>query len=212
MLDDLRHDLLTRGCQVVLVDPDGLLGGPEVGTDAAKGQVFADLETATEWVEEILLDRHCGSDRQPQEVAIEDHPLLARLSPSQLSALRPELTSKSFARNDILVRNGTVPDGLFLITRGRVSTTVSGADDVVHRITTLSAGMSFGEMPLLLGTESLVDVRADSRVDVVVLPAAAFADLTDAYPDVKLALLEQLAAGAYQQMSAAIQTLGQRSS
>ncbi|KAA0023415.1 glutaminase A [Antrihabitans cavernicola] len=210
MLDDLRHDLLTRGCQVVLVDPEGLLGGAGVGSDAAKGRTFADLESATEWVEEILLDRHCGGRRQPTSVPIGDHPMLARLTPKQLSNFLPELAERTYVRDEVLMRHGDTPDGLFLITSGRVSTTVTAPDEVTHRITTLAAGMSFGEMPMLLGTDSLVDVRADSRVTVYVLPAAAFAALTTAYPDVKLALLEQLAAGAYQQMSAAIQTLSQR--
>ena len=204
MLADLRHDLSTRGCESVVVDPDGQMRLPGDG----KGVVFADVESATEWVEEIILARHCGGDRQPPSVTLADHPLLAPLTSNQLERLQSELKDLEFLRGDVIVRRGDPPAGLFLVLSGEVSTTLTDKDGTTHRITTLSAGMSFGEIPMLTDTDFLVDVRADSRVTVTVLSADGFRKLAAEYPDVKLALLEGMAIGAYAQMEIAIRTLG----
>lgn len=210
MLQDLRHDLLARGCQAVLVDPEGLLGGTSsaLSLDDTKGRVFADLESATQWIEEIVLDRHCGGDRQPPTITVEHHPLLMQLSPDQIDRLRPDLDERTYDRGTVIVHRGDPPSGLFLLLRGEVSATLSSNDGVPHRITTLSAGMSFGEIPMLTGSEFLVDVRADTRVTVAVLSNVGFDGLTAQYPDVKLALLEGLAAGAYAQLESVIRALG----
>lgn len=68
--------------------------------------------------------------------------------------------------------------------------------------------MSFGEMPLLMSVPFLLDMVADTPVDLVVVSAAHFRALTRDAPEVKLALLENLATGAYGQMAAVIRTLG----
>ena len=83
---------------------------------------------------------------------------------------------------------------------------LTGPDGVAHRITTLGPGTTFGEMPVLTGARFLIDVRADTRVQVAVLSAEHFQRLTEQYPLVKLTLLERLATGAYAQMEAAIRT------
>ena len=204
MLAGLRHDLLTRGCDSVVVDPDGHMRLPDDGN----GLVFDDVESAAEWVEDIILARHCGGDRQPPSVALADHPLLAPLTTDQFERLKGEFEELQFLRGDVIVRRGDPPAGLFLVLRGEVSTTLTDKDGTTHRITTLSAGMSFGEIPMLTDTDFLVDVRADSRVTVTVLPADRFRKLAAEYPDVKLALLEGMAVGAYTQMEIAIRTLG----
>jgi glutaminase len=49
---------------------------------------------------------------------------------------------------------------------------------------------------------------ADTPVDLVVVSVAHFEALTRDAPEVKLALLENLASGAYGQMAAVVKTLG----
>jgi glutaminase len=77
---------------------------------------------------------------------------------------------------------------------------------VIHPITTLSAGMSFGEMPTLLGSTYLNDVRADTPLTLAVLPPDGFARLTGSAPEIKAALLERLAAMAYGQLEVLLRT------
>ena len=62
-------------------------------------------------------------------------------------------------------------------------------------------------MTMLLDLHFLNDVCADSEVTVAVLPAERYADMAAHEPDLKLALLERLAAGAYEQLDVMLRSL-----
>lgn len=202
MITALRTDLSERGCAVALVDPNGLLLQNTSSIDPGKrsGRVFVDVDSATQWGEDILLAAHCPADRQPSTMLVEDHPILDALSPEQLSAFVSQLENRTYGRGEMIVRRGDPASGFYLILQGRVSTMFTDAAGIEHRITTLSAGMTFGEITMFLDTRFLNDVRADSAVVVAVLTAQRYSELTAAAPELKLALLESLATGAYEQL------------
>ncbi|MFE3291225.1 glutaminase A [Rhodococcus sp. NPDC059234] len=209
MLADLHDALDAQGCRAAFVDPEGLLGytSSTIAPTGAGGRVFVDLDSALEWCEEVILDRHCGADRTPAEIPLAEHPLLAELTGPQRERFAKDLEIREIAGGRTVVRRGDDAAGIFLILSGRVSTVVTGADGTPHRITTLGAGMSFGEMPTLIGGTFLNDVHTDSPVRLAVLPPERFAALTAEAPELKLALLDRLAKGAYAQLDTAIRTM-----
>ncbi|MBJ8345086.1 glutaminase A [Antrihabitans sp. YC2-6] len=209
MLEDMRSALATRGCEAALVDPEGLFGHTtsSLVPGNSAGRVFVDLDAAEQWCEEVLLDRYCSVDRQPQRVDLAAHPMLAGLTPEQVESLTDEIEQRTFARGEFVVRRDSSSPGLFLILQGQVSTLAADGGGMSHRITTLSAGMSFGEMQLLGGMPFGYDIRADTPVRLALVPRSRFTALTTAAPAVKLRLLENLAAGAYAQMGAVIEAL-----
>jgi CRP-like cAMP-binding protein len=81
---------------------------------------------------------------------------------------------------------------------GEVTVTVDDADGGVHRLTTLSAGMVFGELAAVGQFTRSADVRANGPVEVRVLSAKAFADLGRTRPELQAALLQNLLRGAYE--------------
>lgn len=210
MFDDLRADLADHGCVASLVDPRGVLGRAtsSIAADDPSGRVYSTLGSAVQWAEELVLDRHCSGARQPSEITLADHPLLAGLDSAQFERAARLLISRHHLRGETIIEQGDPPAGLFLILGGEVSTTTTTADGRRHRITTLAPGMSFGEMPMLTASPFLLDIVADSPVHLAVLSRAEFESLTEDDPAIKLALLERLAVGAYTQMSTAIKTLG----
>ncbi|MFD4183133.1 glutaminase A [Rhodococcus sp. NPDC058514] len=211
MLADLHDDLDRQGCQLALVDPEGLLGHTTSElVPAAGGRVFVDLDAAIEWCEDTLLERHCAGDRLPESITLAEHPLLSALTAEQFDGFAHGLEIRTVNRGETIVRRGDRAAGIFLILAGRVSSTLQGSDGAVHRITTLAPGMTFGEMPMLVDDRFLNDVHADSDVRLAVLPPDRFARLTAEAPGLKVALLEGLAAGAYAQMEAAIRSLAPR--
>ncbi len=78
------------------------------------------------------------------------------------------------------------------------------ADGRNHRLVTLSAGMSFGEIQMLVGKPFANEVRAETGVRIAVLSPARFDRLTEQAPYLKLGLLQRLAADAYTQIDAAV--------
>ncbi|GAB2650079.1 glutaminase A [Prescottella soli] len=211
MIEALWADLARHGCRTALVDPNGLFGHTtsSLTPDDPHGRVFADLDAATQWCEEVLLALHCAIGRQPESVELEQHPLLADLTPEQFERFTDELEKRTVARGETIARRGATAAGIFLILSGRASTTVTSADGTIHRITTLSAGMTFGEMPTLLDSTILNDVRADTTVTLALLPPDGFARLTSAAPEIKSALLERLATAAYGQLEMLLRTFEQ---
>ncbi|ANS27765.1 glutaminase [Rhodococcus opacus] len=207
MLDSLRDELTRRGCAVALVDPAGLLGYTRSDLTGTSGRVFADLDAALQWSEDTLLDLHCAALRQPASIDVTQHPVLAGLPPEQLRRLARDLDIRTFTRDEQIIHRGDRACGLFLILSGRVSMRVTDSGGVVYRIMTLSTGMTFGEMTMLLDLHFLNDVCADSDVTVAVLPAERYADMAAHEPGLKLALLERLAAGAYEQLDVVLRSL-----
>ncbi|NHU46109.1 MULTISPECIES: glutaminase A [Rhodococcus] len=207
MLDSLRDELTRRGCAVALVDPAGLLGYTRSDLTGTSGRVFADLDAALQWSEDTLLDLHCAALRQPASIDVTQHPVLAGLPPEQLRRLARDLDIRTFTRDEQIIHRGDRACGLFLILSGRVSMRVTDSGGAVYRIMTLSTGMTFGEMTMLLDLHFLNDVCADSDVTVAVLPAERYADMAAHEPGLKLALLERLAAGAYEQLDVVLRSL-----
>ncbi|MFC0447118.1 glutaminase A [Rhodococcus jostii] len=207
MIETLRADLADRRCAIAFVDPAGLLGNTHSDLSGNTGRVFADLDAAVQWCEDILLERHCSTARQPSSVTIAEHPMLSTLSPQQLQRFTRDLVTRSYARGELLVHRGDRACGLFLILSGRLSSTVSDQSGAVHRVMTLSAGMSFGEMTMMLDSRFLNDVRADTPVTVAVLTSERYAEMASEEPKLKLALLERLASGAYEQLDVMLRSL-----
>lgn len=209
MIEYLRADLAAEGCRTALVDPQGLFGHAtsSLSPDDPHGRVFADLDSAARWCEDVLLARHCEAGRQPASIELEQHPLLADFTASQFSRITDDLERRTYARGETIVRRGGSEPGIALILGGRVSTTVTTRTGVAQRINTLSAGMSFGEMATLLGSTSLNDVRADTDVTLAVLPPERFARLTTDAPEIRWVLIERLAAVAYGQVEMLLRTI-----
>ncbi|MFE4502024.1 glutaminase A [Rhodococcus sp. NPDC056743] len=209
MITALRTQLAERGCAVALVDPAGLLGQASSSIDPRQrgGRVFADLDSAMAWCEDALLTIHCSQQRQPTSLSIENHPVLDALSPQQVSAFVSQLENRTYARGETIARRGDPASGFYLILQGQVTTTFTDVQGARHRIATLSAGMTFGEMTMFLDTRFLNDVRADTTVVVAVLTTARYSELTSAAPELKLALLENLASGAYEQLDMTLRSV-----
>ncbi|WP_437126479.1 glutaminase A [Nocardia mangyaensis] len=210
MLEGLQAELVREGTRVALVDPDARLGHEvsSLDPDDPRGRVFIDRDTATEWCEDIVLDRHRPTDTSARtSITLDEHPLLASLGTEERDLLCADFQQRTLARGEVIADRGDPRSGLYLILDGRVRMTFPGTDGRVHRLVTLSAGMSFGEIPMLIGKPFMNAIIADTRVRVAVMSPERFDSLAEGHPRLKLALLERLAAAAYAQMDATVRTI-----
>jgi glutaminase len=98
---------------------------------------------------------------------------------------------RSFEPGTMLLRGDQV-DPLYVLLWGDVSVAVDLATGGQRRLSSLSAGMSFGEQALLAGGICAAHVLADPPVICCTLTAGAFADLERECPAVALRLLRNL--------------------
>jgi glutaminase len=152
---------------------------------------FAELDAAIEWAEDMAL-RRADVATAPESVALADHELLQGMSHAELDALVPVLEPRHWMAGARVVRRGDPARELFLVTRGTLSVSVDAEDGRPRRLSTLSAGMTFGEVAFLGSETRTADVVADSDVDAWVLTVDRFRDLTAREPALGVAVLERL--------------------
>ncbi len=89
---------------------------------------------------------------------------------------------KTFAKGDVICREGEQGGEFFVLTKGKVS--VSG-DDLLGRkfeLATLAPGEFFGEMAALSGQRRQATVTATEDVEVICFPPVAVGDVVKGSP------------------------------
>jgi glutaminase len=108
------------------------------------------------------------------------------------------LEPRRFAPGETIVRQGDRSEEVFLLMSGNVSVTVELPPGELRRLSTVSAGMTFGELTVVDRSPRTADVRADTPVECYVLPAAAFDRLGTTHPALKMTILENLLRNVHQ--------------
>ena len=153
---------------------------------------FAELDAAIEWCEDELLAER-GVDDGLAVVALQDHEMVAGLSTENVAHLAAVLDTRRWEPGELVVHVGQPARELFLVSSGTLSVSVPLADGTgSRRLSTVSAGMVFGELAFLGSERRTADVIADTVVQAWVLDAERFARLGDERPALKAAILENL--------------------
>jgi CRP-like cAMP-binding protein len=163
---------------------------------------FDELDPALEWCEARLLEA-TGENHADAEVPLADHELTHGLAQCEIVALTGLLERLEYAPRTMIVRAGDPVDALFLVVRGDVSVLTESADVHLHRLSTLSTGMCFGESTLMRqADEHDFFVRADTQCVCWVMNKEAWAAIASRYPRIKDNLLQNV-------LGSAIRRLGQ---
>jgi len=207
ILLDLQKNLAERGKHLVLTGAAHsrllpLVVADPVATSGARGVLgFADLDTALEWCENHLLALGGMGVGAPASVELAEHEICRSLDPAGLAHLERLLDRKRFASGDFIVRKGDPAEEIYLLMSGEVSVTVTLPDGRRKRLSTLSAGMTFGELAIVDRSDRSADVRADTAAECYVLSAAEFERLGDTAPKIQIALLKSMQRSAHQMVS-----------
>lgn len=113
-------------------------------------------------------------------------PLLSSLSEEQLTRLAACAKERSFARGELLVRQGEKGVGLFLLLEGTSEVRRSG-----RAVSRLRPGQFFGESALLVDQPRTADVLATSDVRCLTLDRWTFWGALGIDPEVNRALFEE---------------------
>jgi glutaminase len=139
---------------------------------------FMELDLALEWCEDELLER-LGAREEATGISVSEHSLLDGLTAGERARLFPLLEETTMREGTTLMRAGDPANELFLVTDGRLSVFAPGGQ---HRLTTLSAGMTFGELAYIERGLRSADVVADSHVTCSTLSYAVLDELATTDP------------------------------
>jgi glutaminase len=168
VLGELLADLVAEGLEFAFV---GLaqqprlarLLGESVATDSLpRFPQFANLDAALEWCEDRLLGpRSTEASASAPELALEDHPALRALGPADLRGVHAIAERRVVAPREVVGREGEPADALWLVVAGRLDVLAANPAGELRRLTTLTAGASFGESALIAGGRRTAFVRAE---------------------------------------------------
>jgi glutaminase len=167
-------------------------------TDRARLIQFESLDLALERAEDQLLTAYraegaAGAAREDgAELPLARHEITRGFEEAERERFAALLVRRRFAAREMIVRQGDPASELLILVRGALSVMADDRKGRLHRLSTLSPGMTFGELSLLDRSVRTAGVRADSDCDCWSLDHAAFEKLSEIDPGLKIKLLENM--------------------
>lgn len=147
--------------------------------------VFQDMDRGVEWCEEQLL-ADAGRGNKPARTLAEH--LDGILDAAQLSRLLAHLECREVETGEYLMRQGDMPDDLYIIESGQVTAQIELPDRGAIRLETMQGGRTVGELGFYLGTARNASVVAEGPGRVYRLTRAGLAQMEQADPEAAAAL------------------------
>jgi glutaminase len=154
------------------------------------------LDAGLEWCERALLAH--GGVKVHASAAIEslaEHRWCAGLNTADLAHLQAGMEHRQYEPGTLIVQRGEAADRLYFLMRGEVSVVLTLPAGSQQRLSTLTAGMGFGELATLAGGLRTADVRADTSVECWTLGRDALARIEHERAPLALCLLHNLLLG-----------------
>ncbi|HSV69023.1 MAG TPA: glutaminase A [Methylibium sp.] len=199
MFAGLVHCCARRGQHLVLtrVRRDGLMAGFEAELDPhdARSVSFQpQLDAGLEWCERSLLATHgAAHGLTPMAgLGLAEHRLCEDVDAEGIAHLEALAEHREYEAGSPIVRRGDAADAVYFLMRGEVSVVVELPQGGQKRLSTLSAGMCFGEAALQQRGQRSADVRADTLVACRVLYTRDFEALERERPALAIRLLHNL--------------------
>jgi small-conductance mechanosensitive channel/CRP-like cAMP-binding protein len=128
------------------------------------------------------------------EAELRNVDFLRELSDDEMRILAGAVRVHQFGAGETLVRQGDAGDTFYIIRRGVVEVTTSGAGGKQIHIAELSRSAFFGEMALMTGEARNATVRACTDVEVLEMNRNGFTELFRTHPDAAAQMSEVIAA------------------
>jgi glutaminase len=197
LLAGLVHTCAGRGQQLWLtrVRRGDLLAGLDAEIDPRDVnalQYQPELDAGLAACERLLLAGQGPAHAAATVTALADHRWCAGLSAEDVAALGAVLQPLEFEAGALIVQRGSLSDALYFLLQGEISVVVDLPGGGHKRLSTVPAGLGFGETALLHGGVRSADVRADTAVRCATLGRDAFIALQRSHPRLAIGLLHNL--------------------
>jgi SulP family sulfate permease len=167
----------------------------DMGVIAAvsQGRLFHDTDRAIEWAEDHLILSELGEAGLGAEFPFGQLDVFTRMDEGELVIVKSALERRTYAKGDVIFREGAAGNELFIIAKGTASVRLRlPGTDRSTRLLTFAPGTIFGELALLDQEARSATVEADEELVCYVLAHASFMTLTQNNPSIAIKLLTNL--------------------
>ncbi len=174
---------LPRALEVMLLE--------DSKTRWSSANFFPDTDIALEYCEnQLLIRERDGSARESVVMRPAEMDIVAGFSANEIAQLESIVTKAHYPAGASIIREGELPDSVFLLAAGLVSVNLRLGDGTRHkRLSTIAPGIVFGELALFDDGTRSADVVADEPSICYVLPIAKLNDIAADKPDIRTKLL-----------------------
>lgn len=194
MLSRIADQLAADGQRLVLVDPDAIISATLAQESVTR---FESREVALAWCENQLLTRYGTPDARRVQMPVTDSPALSLLEADEITALTALMHRRRYGDGDVIRRVGQRFGGVFFILSGRILTIATDSDGNRVPLTTLTAGMTFGDLALGEEDRQETTAKADGPVELMLLDAETIESLETEQPELAVQLWRALARDVY---------------
>ncbi len=124
---------------------------------------------------------------------IKDIPLFKGLHPDQIQALLSICNREFFAKDEVVITEGSKEHALFVITKGRVRITLGNDSDESMELIDLGVGETLGEVSLLIDAPHSATVTALEPTEVITFTRRSLDALMASYPELAAEVWHRLA-------------------
>jgi SulP family sulfate permease len=168
-----------------------LLTSQENGAPISADAIFADADTALEWMEEEALSHEVRATSE--SVPLDRHDLMRGLTPEELERVAALLRPIGFPAGAVVCHEGEEAHEMWILTRGSVSVRLLFAGDGrTRRVASLGVGTVVGDMAFIEGSTRSATIIADEDVECYVLDRESYDALLLAHPEIGVKLLGNL--------------------
>ena len=150
------------------------------------------LDAGLEWCERTLIARDSALPAAPPIANLAEHRWCSGVGPTDLVYLQAYMDWRKYEAGTLIVQRGDAADRLYFLLHGEVSVVLAQAAGGHQRLSTLTAGMGFGELAAFAGGVRSADVRADTTVECWILHRDALARIERERPSLALIVMRNL--------------------
>lgn len=199
MFDTVHEQLAANDRRTVLVDPDDRLQGSALSKHSER---FEARDVALAFCEDELLREYGSPEASPDTVSAPDSPAFSMLDAADVQAIVAKMERRIVGDGEILRRMGQRFGGVFFILSGSVDVFATDFEGTRGRVSSLSAGMTFGDLALGADDRQETTAKADGEVEVMVLSPTAIDEIEREDPRLAVQLWRALARHAFFSMDA----------
>ncbi|MEM7145639.1 MAG: glutaminase A [Verrucomicrobiota bacterium] len=190
----VASDISDAGKRLIVIDPSEVIDRGRFDSESVNVAFSSDLDTALEFCEDQLIDKHVEAPMVSGLVPFHDFELFQSLDSNELSRIEGLLEMESFDRDCKIVEQGEDPDYMYLLAKGSVGIHLSPSNGAPRgqRVAAFCPGVCFGDLAVVDGSNRSADVWANEPSTCYLFSLASLARLAEEEPVIHSKILRNI--------------------